>query len=222
MVHQFCLLFSSHIYAFCWFRYVQIPLGAEVIQSVCRRGYRLDDRGSIPNRGSGRILFSSPPLPDHIWGPPSLLTEALFSGVKRPRHEAEHSPRFRPEVKNAWSYTCGPQYVFMAWRLIKQEIRLHGSNFTLHFTVSFRWMLSTMKLRFVDLWRANECHLSLHVTHIPLQQVTGYYFRICYFPFCWMICKAYAEQGNGSRDKTKQPEWFLKSSNKIPFIFPSD
>jgi hypothetical protein len=30
------------------------------------------------------------------------------------------------EVKNAWSYTSTPQYVFMTWYLIKQWIHLHG------------------------------------------------------------------------------------------------
>jgi len=35
-------------------------------------GYGLDDRGSIPGRG--RELFSSPPLSDRLWGPPSFLS----------------------------------------------------------------------------------------------------------------------------------------------------
>jgi hypothetical protein len=28
-------------------------------------------------------------------------------------------------TRHAWSYTSAPQYVFMAWRLIKKEIHLH-------------------------------------------------------------------------------------------------
>jgi len=31
-----------------------------------------------------------------------------------------------PRSKNAWSYTSTPQYVFIVWCLIKQEICLHG------------------------------------------------------------------------------------------------
>jgi len=46
---------------------------------------------------------------------------ALFLGVKRPGREADHSPPSSAEVKNAWSYTSTPQYVFMAWYLVKQR-----------------------------------------------------------------------------------------------------
>jgi hypothetical protein len=41
-----------------------------------------------------------------------------FLGVKRPDHEADHSPPLSAEVKNAWSYISSPTYVFMAWFLI--------------------------------------------------------------------------------------------------------
>jgi hypothetical protein len=50
---------------------------------------------------------------------------ALSLGVKRPGSEADHSPSTRAEVKNAWSYTSTPQYVFMAWCLVK-----HRDDFT--------------------------------------------------------------------------------------------
>jgi hypothetical protein len=39
--------------------------------------------------------------------------------------EADHSPPSSAEVKNVWSYTFIPQYAFMAWCLIKQEVLLH-------------------------------------------------------------------------------------------------
>jgi len=43
-----------------------------------------------------------------------------YPGVKRLGREDDHSHPFTTEVKNAWSYTSTPQYVFMAWWLIKQ------------------------------------------------------------------------------------------------------
>jgi hypothetical protein len=49
----------------------------------------------------------------------------LSLGVKRPGREAYHSPPSRAEFKNPWSYTSTPQYVFMAWCLVK-----HRDNFT--------------------------------------------------------------------------------------------
>jgi hypothetical protein len=45
---------------------------------------------------------------------------ALSLGIKQLGHEADHSPPPSAEVKNAWSYTSTPQYVFMAWCLVKQ------------------------------------------------------------------------------------------------------
>jgi hypothetical protein len=50
---------------------------------------------------------------------------ALSLGVKRPVLEADHSPPSSAEIKTAWRYTSTPQYVFMAWCLIK-----HWDNFT--------------------------------------------------------------------------------------------
>jgi hypothetical protein len=52
---------------------------------------------------------------------------ALSLGVKRPGREADHSPPSSAEVKNVWSYTSIPEYVFMAWCLVK-----HRDNFTFY------------------------------------------------------------------------------------------
>jgi hypothetical protein len=52
-------------------------------------------------------------------------TRYPFPGVKRPAREADHSPPSSAEVKNAWSYNSTPQYVFIAWCLVK-----HRDNFT--------------------------------------------------------------------------------------------
>jgi hypothetical protein len=52
---------------------------------------------------------------------------ALSLEVKRPGGEVDHSPPSSAEVKNAWSYTSTPQYVFMAWCLVK-----HRDNFTFY------------------------------------------------------------------------------------------
>jgi hypothetical protein len=49
---------------------------------------------------------------------------ALSLEVKRPDCEFDHLPPFNAEVKNAWSYTYTPQYVFMEWCLFK-----HRDNF---------------------------------------------------------------------------------------------
>jgi hypothetical protein len=69
-------------------------------------------------RGLGILLFTTasrtalgPTQPPIQWIPgiPSL----------GPRREADHSPPSSAEVKNVWSYTSTPHYVFMAWCLVK-------------------------------------------------------------------------------------------------------
>jgi len=50
----------------------------------------------------------------------------LTPGVEWLGCEADHSPTSNAEVKNAWSYTSAPQYVFTAWCYIKQEICLYS------------------------------------------------------------------------------------------------
>jgi len=41
--------------------------------------------------------------------------------VKRPGREPDHSPPSSVEVKNAWNYNYTPQYVFIAWCLVKHR-----------------------------------------------------------------------------------------------------
>jgi len=74
--------------------------------------------------------FSSPPRPDRLWGSTYLLSNGKFDvlslRLKRPGREADHLPPYSVEVKNAWSYTSTPPYIFMAWCLIKHRTHLHG------------------------------------------------------------------------------------------------
>jgi hypothetical protein len=51
---------------------------------------------------------------------------ALSLEVKRPGRKADHS--LVPRSKNEWSYTSTPQYVFIAWCLVK-----HMDNITFNF-----------------------------------------------------------------------------------------
>jgi hypothetical protein len=100
-------------------------------------GFGLDDRGFGVlrfdfRRRLGIFLFTTasrmalrPTQPPIQWVP-----GALSLGVKRPGREADNSPPFSAEVKNAWSYTSTPQYVFMTWCLVK-----HRDNFIFTFTL---------------------------------------------------------------------------------------
>jgi hypothetical protein len=86
-------------------------------------------------RGLGIFLFTAsrmalgPTQPPIQWVP-----GALSLGVKWLGCEADHSPPSSTEVKNVWSYTSTPQYVFMVWCLVK-----HRDSFTyiLHLVHSY-------------------------------------------------------------------------------------
>jgi hypothetical protein len=43
-----------------------------------------------------------------------LILGTVFLAAKWTVYEADHSPPSSAEVKNMWSYTCTPQYVFIA------------------------------------------------------------------------------------------------------------
>jgi hypothetical protein len=90
---------------------------AGVGQTILRPGYGLDDRGSVLDRGNDGISSLR-----HCSGVTQLsiqwLPETRTQGVKRLGHEADHPPPCSAEVKNPWSYTSSPQYVFMAWCLV--------------------------------------------------------------------------------------------------------
>jgi len=67
-------------------------------------------------QGLGIFLFTTTTQP-----PIQLIPGALSLGVKRPGREADHLSPPSAEVKNAWSYTSTPTYVFIAWCLIKHH-----------------------------------------------------------------------------------------------------
>jgi hypothetical protein len=77
--------------------------------------------GSIPSRERD-FIFSTTHTP--ILGPTEPIQWIPWvssSGVKRPGHKIHHSCTYSADVKNAWSYTSTPSYVFMTWYLIKHR-----------------------------------------------------------------------------------------------------
>jgi hypothetical protein len=103
-------------------------------------GYGLDDRGSrvrFPAGGWEFFFFTtaSRTVLGPNQSPIQWVPGSLSLGVKRPGREADHSLPSSADVKNAWSYTSTPQYVFMAWCSVK-----HRDNFTF----TFKWPVSLL------------------------------------------------------------------------------
>ena len=66
--------------------------------------------------------------PDRLSSPSRYISDdcwSSFLGLKRPRRESDQSSYPSAEIKNAWSYTFTPSYVFFTWGLIK-----HRTTFT--------------------------------------------------------------------------------------------
>jgi hypothetical protein len=61
-----------------------------------------------------------------------MNTGGSIPGEKRPGREADHSTPSGAEVKNVWSYTCTPPYVFMVLCSFK-----HKDDFTFYFYLVF-------------------------------------------------------------------------------------
>jgi len=50
---------------------------------------------------------------------------AVSPGLKRTECAPDHTRRSSVEVKNSWSYTSTPPYVFMTWCLAKYTMSFH-------------------------------------------------------------------------------------------------
>jgi hypothetical protein len=76
--------------------------------------------------GAGRRFFlSSPPLPGQLRGPPRLLLSDRFRGQSgRSVKLTTNLPLAK--VMNAYTHTSILPYIFMAWCLVNDSIRLHG------------------------------------------------------------------------------------------------
>jgi hypothetical protein len=115
---KFCSYCNSVQYELCFLTFNNKSRVSSVGIAL---GYGLDDRGSRVRLQVGAgIFFFSPPRPDRVRGPPSLL-----SNTHRGLFLQELSGRGVKLTENATPPL--PQYVFMAWCLIKQEMRLHGA-----------------------------------------------------------------------------------------------
>jgi hypothetical protein len=81
-------------------------MGPAVYQSIYGLGYGLNYHDPIP--GKCWELFYSSPSTDQLWdqSPTKWVPRFICLGLKRPEREADNSPPFSAEVKNAWSYTC--------------------------------------------------------------------------------------------------------------------
>jgi len=63
-------------------------------------------------------FLSSPERSNQLWCPPNLLFNIYWGyipALKWPGPDVDRLPQHGMEVKNEWSYTSTPLYVFMAW-----------------------------------------------------------------------------------------------------------
>jgi hypothetical protein len=115
--------------------------------------YRLDDRGSIPERGKG--FFLCPQWPDQLWGPPSLLSNgyrwSFPGGEMRPGRDADHSHHLVQRSRISRSYTFSPP-----WRLhgVAGQDLLSFTLLYLYYMGLFTLISGTCIILFIELY----CH----------------------------------------------------------------
>jgi hypothetical protein len=108
----------------------RIPISILFSNSGIRAGRTVGVLVLDSRRGLGIFLFTTmtitslgPTQPPIQWVPGALSLGG--GGLKQLGREADHSPPSSAEVKNSWSYTSTPQYVFMALYFVK-----HSGKFT--------------------------------------------------------------------------------------------
>jgi hypothetical protein len=104
--------------------------GAGIAQLMERLGYGLDDRGSILHKGTIFFLFATASKPALGTTQSSMGNGDPLPSLKQSGRETDHSPPSSAEVKNTWSYTSTPPYVFMSWYLVK-----HTDKFTFAYII---------------------------------------------------------------------------------------
>jgi hypothetical protein len=103
-------------------------------QSVQRLGCGPNNLSSIPGSGNDVICFPPVPRPDWLRSPSSLLSNGYQGKV------AIHI-RLLARLGTSGATPPLPKYVFMAWCLIKNEVRLHiavfiSAGYALSFTLT--------------------------------------------------------------------------------------
>jgi hypothetical protein len=83
-------------------------------------GYGLNDRSSRVRFPAGAGNFSLHHLVQNGTGAHTASYPMGTRGCS-PGGKADHSSPSSAEVNNGWSYTSTPQYVLMAWRLVKHK-----------------------------------------------------------------------------------------------------
>jgi hypothetical protein len=89
-----------------------------------------NNRDLIPDRARIFLFTMSRPALGLTQPPIQWLLGALSLGVKWPGHEADHSIPSRAKVKNVWSHTSTPPYIFLMWYFVKhRELHLYLCDF---------------------------------------------------------------------------------------------
>ena len=83
--------------------------------------YRAGEGGIAVRLQREEGIFISIKCPEWLWGSSSLLFNVMLApspSIKRPEHEANHSPQFSTQVENVWCYTSILPCPFIRWCLI--------------------------------------------------------------------------------------------------------
>jgi len=84
----------------------------------------MDKRVRLPAKRRNSFSATMSRLVVGLIQPHINRVSGFLQGLKRPVCRAEHLPASTAEVKNTWSYTATPPYVFIEWYLVKHKDNL--------------------------------------------------------------------------------------------------
>jgi hypothetical protein len=137
-----------------------------ITQSVYWLSYRREERGSTSGWGKEWIFLFATTFRSNLWH--RIGAEALTrGGGKQPVCEADYWPPSSAGVKNAYSYTSIPPYVFVALYLLKYkntftcifDVTLNSSSTVqvkVKFSLCFDWAPHHVGL--LGEWRYSSTH----------------------------------------------------------------
>jgi hypothetical protein len=129
-----------------WWIFNEIQEKIIVQCDICNSGFicATGRWGFDSRQGQGFLLFFTTSRP--ALGPLSLISSGYCGfSLWLLGHEADISPPFSAEVKNAWTYTSTPPYPFMAWCLIKHGMVLSEAQGRIHLYLYLnRWISGPM------------------------------------------------------------------------------
>lgn len=119
---------------------------AGIAQWIQRLGYELEDREIFVRFLTRRVNFCLFRDKQNSFDPYPSSIQCLARGLKRSQGKIHHSSSSSTEVRNAWSYTSNPPYLFIAYTQKTLPFNLFHPMFISRYVRKYRPLKSNNSL----------------------------------------------------------------------------